>query len=78
MLNTDRKMRNSSPNLFEILLSDYSSGLIGEVKQRYLEKLRKICVISCPFIKESFGWAQGSELISFLPKVEYPDIYLYA
>lgn len=68
---------SSEPNLLvAIHLSDYAQGLLDAVKERYVEKLRKIGATSCPFAKIS-GWSQGNELLSIIPKIEFADIFIY-
>lgn len=63
---------------FELFdLSDYSSTLLNDAKERYVAKLNEV-QCDCPYVIENEYWTSSTqELETILPSVEFGDVWNY-
>nr|CAH0107992.1 unnamed protein product [Daphnia galeata] len=68
-------LHDSVIELFD--LSDYSSTLPNEAKERYVAKLNEV-QCDCPYVIENEYWTSSTqELETILPSVEFGDVWNY-
>ena len=68
-------LHDSVIELFD--LSDYSSTLPNDAKERYVAKLNEV-QCDCPYVIENEYWTSSTqELETILPSVEFGDVWNY-